>query len=274
MSTSVNQTNTATLTKEGMPQRLAPEDPAPVPFSRLVAVELRKLIDTRAGRWLLITIGLVTAAVIVIVMCTGSADHDKDFGTFLFATVVPQSILLPILGIMAVTSEWSQRTGLVTFTLEPRRARIAWSKLGAAATMGVAVVAAAFVLAAAAALLCQGIRGSSPDWSMDWQGCAGLLLMQLIGIATGVAFGMLLQNTPGAIVAYLFIPTVWSIVSDISWMQTVGRWADTNRTVQPLLDGHMSGAQWAHLVVSVLIWVAVPLAGGLWRVTHSEVKSA
>jgi len=42
----------------------------------------------------------------------------------LVLSVLPQSWLLPVLGIMAVTSEWTQRTGLVTHTLEPRRSRI------------------------------------------------------------------------------------------------------------------------------------------------------
>ena len=37
-----------------------------VPLGRLVQVELRKLTDTRAGRWLLLTIALLTAAVVTI----------------------------------------------------------------------------------------------------------------------------------------------------------------------------------------------------------------
>ena len=37
-----------------------------IPFARLVHVELRKQLDTRAGRWLLIALGLVTALVMVV----------------------------------------------------------------------------------------------------------------------------------------------------------------------------------------------------------------
>ena len=37
-----------------------------VPFSRLLRVELRKLVDTRAGFWLLAAIGIITVAVIVV----------------------------------------------------------------------------------------------------------------------------------------------------------------------------------------------------------------
>ena len=37
-----------------------------VPFGRLVRVELRKLADTRAGRWLLISIAALTLIVLII----------------------------------------------------------------------------------------------------------------------------------------------------------------------------------------------------------------
>ena len=37
-----------------------------IPFSRLVKVELRKMVDTRAGRWLLISIAGLTALVLAI----------------------------------------------------------------------------------------------------------------------------------------------------------------------------------------------------------------
>ena len=36
---------------------------AAVPFSRLLRVELRKMVDTRAGFWLLVAIGILTVAV-------------------------------------------------------------------------------------------------------------------------------------------------------------------------------------------------------------------
>ncbi len=256
--------------------RIAGGEPAAVPFGRLVRLELRKLIDTRAGRWLLVAIGLATLAVVTILMFTGTVGRDTDFRTFLAATSIPQGILLPVLGIMTVTSEWSQRTGLVTFTLEPRRLRVGWSKLVAACLMGLVVIVAAVALAAVATELTDLLRGSDPVWwnSGTAEGMFGLLVAQLVGIAIGVALGMLIQNTPGAIVAYLFLPTLWSMVSTISWMQTAGEWADTNQTLGPLIDGDISGMQWAHLAVSVLVWVVVPLTAGMWRVTRSEVTSA
>src|SRR4051812_1823564 len=87
-----------------------------VPFGRLLRAELRKLMDTRAGFWLLTAIGLITVAVVVVFLCVADADQ-LTYMNFVGATATPQSLLLPVLGILAVTAEWSQRTGLVTFTL-------------------------------------------------------------------------------------------------------------------------------------------------------------
>ena len=56
------------------------------------------------------------------------------------------SFLLPILAIMLVTSEWSQRTALVTFTLEPRRSRVVLAKLVVAQLFTVLTLVVAFVV--------------------------------------------------------------------------------------------------------------------------------
>ena len=87
-------------------------------FGRLLLVELRKLVDTRASRWLLISIAAVTA-LIVLIFFLASHQRDRTFSNFTGATGALQSFLLPVLPIMLVTGEWSQRTALTTFTLPP-----------------------------------------------------------------------------------------------------------------------------------------------------------
>ena len=78
----------------------------------------------------------------------------------------------------------------------------------------------------------------------------------------------------GAVVAFLILPTLWTILGSFSWAESVAHWADTNRTLSPLYDGTMQGDDWAKLLVSLLIWLALPMIVGIWRMTHSEVKSA
>ena len=66
--------STATTTHRSTPQPPRPHVTA-VPFTRLLRFELRKLVDTRAGFWLLTAIGLITVAVIVVFLFVADPDH-------------------------------------------------------------------------------------------------------------------------------------------------------------------------------------------------------
>lgn len=243
-----------------------------ITFGRLVHVELRKLVDTRAGRWLLIAIGVITVLVMGIMLFTAQA-KDMTFENFLLGSAVPQGILLPILGILAVTTEWSQRTGLVTFTLEPRRSRVAAAKLVSAVIMALVAVAVALAIAALATVIAVTTRDGIGSWSLGASILGGAVLLQVLEVAQGVGFGMLLLNTPAAIVAYLALPTAWSILGGlISGLEPYAKWLDMGRTSEPLLAGTMNTDAWLHLSVSAGVWVVLPIALGAWRLIRREVK--
>ncbi|HEY6891212.1 MAG TPA: hypothetical protein VI300_25630, partial [Solirubrobacter sp.] len=87
-----------------------------VSFPRLTLVELRKMVDTRAGFWLQLLTGGVTLAVVAL-FCIFGETKDLVFRDMFALAITPASILLPIVGILLVSSEWSQRTALITFTL-------------------------------------------------------------------------------------------------------------------------------------------------------------
>ena len=61
-------------------------------------------------------------------------------------------LLLPVIGVMAMTSEWTQRTALTTFTLSPRRVRVQLAKFVSAIVLSVVVLTATALLALAATL--------------------------------------------------------------------------------------------------------------------------
>src|SRR4051812_30085151 len=91
---------------------------ARVPFARLVKVELRKTYDTRAGIWLLgITAFLAAAFMVIVLIVVLVQDQSIKLDDFVGIANFTSGFLLPVLGIMLVTSEWSQRTAMVTFTL-------------------------------------------------------------------------------------------------------------------------------------------------------------
>ena len=99
----------------------------PIPTTRLVKIELRKMFNTRSGFWMLVSIGVlsVIATGAVIIFAPDSAVTYENFAT---AIGLPMSVILPMIAILAVTSEWSQRSGLTTFTLVPSRGRVIGAK--------------------------------------------------------------------------------------------------------------------------------------------------
>lgn len=243
-----------------------------VPFGRVLHVELRKMVDTRAGLWMLIVMGAISVVVVTAVLIWGD-DSDFTLESFLQLNALVLVLLLPIVGIMAATSEWSQRTGLVTFTLEPRRGRVVVAKVLAAVLLGLGLIAVAFLASAAAQLVAVAVHGVDGGWSLSWGVGLGLVLALTIFVLQGVAFGFAVLNTAVAIVASLVLPTVWSIASGlISWLEKAGAWLDLNRVTDPLTTGAMHGEDWAHLATSAAVWIGVPMAVGVWRVLTREVK--
>ena len=137
-----------------------------IPFGRLVSVEVRKMVDTRAGRWLLISTGLVTALVLVPAVGRRGQDLTVSFGDFMVGMNTPMGVFLPVLGIMAVTQEFGQRTALTTFTQVPSRLRVFGAKF--VATLGLAVVAVVvgLLLAFLANVLYGALSGSEAIWGI------------------------------------------------------------------------------------------------------------
>lgn len=257
---------TATLdVTRGAPVTRAPS------AARLTLVELRKLADTRAGFWLLAVIVLATVGTSTILLGWGE-EADRNFaGLFGFA-MLPPGVLLPVLGVLSVTSEWSQRTALTTFTLVPARGRVMAAKLAAGVLIGVAATAAAAVLSAAANLLAEPLGGDG-SWSLDsslvWQ----CLALQVLFVLMGVGFGALLLNTPLAIVTFFALPMVWSIlVGTIKALGTAAKWLDINVTTMAMTEPDMTGGEWARVGVSAAVWVVLPLVLGTARVLRREIS--
>ena len=241
-----------------------------VPFTRLVSVELRKMRDTRAGLWLLIAIALITAAIITLFFILADPD-ERIFINFMAITATPQGFLLPVLGILLVTSEWGQRTTLTTFALEPSRTRVIAAKVVAALVLG----AAAIVIAIAIAALATAIGGASDPWANIGADDIGkFALLQVSGILQGLAFGLIFLNSAGAIVTYFVLPIAFSIVANL-WgaLRDIAAWVDLNTAQQPLFGAvDMTGEQWGQFATASLIWIALPLVAGLVRVVRAEVK--
>ncbi|MGL5866264.1 MAG: ABC transporter permease [Dermatophilaceae bacterium] len=244
---------------------------AGVPLARLFRVELRKLLDTRAGRWLAGVTALIAVLVVAAVLIWGESS-DLAFAELIPLAMLPLGSLLPVLGILTATAEWSQRTGMVTFVLEPHRGRVVAAKVAAAAVLGLGVVGTAF---AGAAVLYLGVvvtRGLAADWSVPGDVVGGVALAMVVVLVQGVAFGLLFLNTPLAIVVSLVLPTAFSLIGGLaSGFAEVARWLDLSTVIEPLLAGAMTSADWAHLGTASVVWVGLPLGVGTWRVLTAEI---
>lgn len=251
----------------------------PIPFPRLVGVEIRKMVDTRAGLWLLISIGVATAVVLVVQLWAGVASESLalTFSSFMTGMRTPMGILLPVLGILVVTQEWSQRTALVTFTQVPSRLTVLAAKFAATMLVALAALAVGLLLATLANLLYGAISTDPTVWGVGPGDIAGYLLLHVFGLATGFAFGTLFLSSAVAIVLYFVysfvLPGLLGLGAFLmEWFAKLQPWIDFNAAQQPLISGSLSGREWAHLAVSGLIWLVTPLVVGMWRVLRAEVK--
>ncbi|MGV9713602.1 ABC transporter permease [Gordonia sp. NPDC003424] len=248
-----------------------------IPLSRLVTVELRKLVDTRAGFWLAMVVGIGCVVVVVAQILLRRDDLSAlGFESFVRMMNTPTGMLLPVMAVLLVTAEWGQRTAAATFTLEPRRERVLLAK---ALTVVITAIAAVVVVLTIAALgtVLAGLLYADPAgaWDFSTAGLVNLLVVQLFGLFLGFAFAVLILNTPGAIVGYFAVPTLTALATQLipSFGDRIGEWVSVGATNAPFeTTDWATGGEWARLLVSAVIWIGIPLTLGLIRVLRTEIK--
>jgi hypothetical protein len=219
-------------------------------LARLVLVELRKSVDTRSGVWLLASVGVLT------VVLGLSERADSPVAT----AQLPVSVLLPLVGLLSVTSEWSTRSAVGTFSLVPSRLRVIAAKAAAASL--VAVAGGGFALAV-------GVAGGGDASVLV---ASRLLLIDWVTMMCGLAFGLLVLYSAPAVATYYVVPIGWSIVGRLLPWDAVAPWLDIGRSRVPLAAPGVTGREWAMFLTSCLLWVALPAAVGVWRVRRASVS--
>jgi len=241
-----------------------------VPLLRLVKVEMRKMIDTRSGLWLIIAIVAITA-LITVIFFFAAPDDDRVFLNYIGIMATPQGFLLPVMGILLITQEWTQRTGMVTFTLEPHRGKVIAAKVIAALVFGLLAVLVATVIASIAT----GVSGAPGAWAdIGSDDFAKFTLLQVTGVLQGLAFGLIFLNSAAAIVTFFVLPIAFSIVASL-WgaLEDIAPWVDLGTSQVPLFEGtNLTGEQWWQVLTGTVIWVVLPFLAGLIRVLRAELK--
>ena len=226
-----------------------------IPFGRLFAVELRKTVDTRAGRWLIgITVGLALLAKRSSCGVVAAQDDAARSATSSALSAFVSSVLLPVARHHAGDQRVEPAHAMTTFTLEPRRTRIVLAKLLAGVALTAFVVVFALVIGLICTLLYGALQGPI-DWTFGWSGFFGFVINQTFAMLGGFALACLLLNTPAAIVAFFayryVLPTLLAIGSALmDWFSHLAPWIDFQSASAELYDMPLTGSQWGHLAVS------------------------
>jgi ABC-2 type transport system permease protein len=238
-------------------------------FGRLTRIELRKMLDTRSGLWFSAAVAAVTL-ITVIITSQVKGGHDATLARLFNNSVEPAAILLPVLGVLLVCGEWSQRTTLTTFTLVPDRGRILSAKLAAAILLAIGAFA---VCLACSVIFGELLSAPGGAGSLSIVVLAQGLVFLTSTMVIGVAFGAAIMLSAPAIVIYLALPTAWDALSStIHPLKTLSHWLAIGPTLGPLATHSFSASDWAHAGTTLALWLAVPLIIGVWRFAHRDVN--
>jgi len=247
-----------------------------VPLNRVIQVELRKMFDTRSGFWLMASI-VIIALLTTVGVVAFAPDTDLTYYTFAKAIGFPMTVVLPMIAILSITGEWSQRSGLTTFTLVPHRDRIILAKTLSSVAVAVTSMLFAFAIGALGNVVGTAIAGTEMVWDVSLARGANIVLGSLLCLLTGTMLGMLFRSSAGALVAFFvyafLLPTVSGVLASIQdRFRDLQPWVDFNYAQGALFSGTLTGEQWANVAVTTATWLVLPALLGLRLVMRSEVK--
>jgi hypothetical protein len=247
-----------------------------IPLSRVIGVELRKMFDTRSGFWLMASIaiaGIGTTVGIILI----APESDLTYYTFARAVGFPMAIILPMIAALSITGEWSQRSGLSTFTMVPHRHRVIGAKMLTSLAVGFAAMVFAFAVGAIGNVVGSAINDTTTVWDVSVAEGANIVLGSLLCLLTGTMLGMLFRSSVGALVGYVayafVLPSLYGVLlTSVDWFPDVQPWIDLNLAESFLFEGQVTGQQWANIAVTAGMWIILPALVSLRLVMRSEVK--
>jgi hypothetical protein len=247
-----------------------------IPLTRIVAVELRKSFDTRSGMWLLASIVIAAIATTGAILAWAPREQ-FSYSQFVLAIGMPMTVILPIIAALSVTAEWTQRTGLATFTLVPHRGRVLLAKGVASVLVAAAATIVTFSVAAVGNLISAQVAGNTPVWNRDAAALAAFAAAITLLMLTGFMLGALIRNSAGAVVSYMVYAFVAPgalalLAMSQEWFRDLRPWIDAKFNQDALMQGGLSGDQGWHLAVTTLVWLVIPLTVSVISVLRSEVK--
>ncbi len=182
---------------------------------RLIRGELVKLRTTQVWFWLL----LATVAVAVLLVVAGIASHDgvRDAGDVpsLFATSAQADLIVFVLGVLGVTTEFRYQTITPTVLQTPSRWAVVGAKMITYAIVGVLYALVSVLLQIAVAVPWLSAKGIHVDFGAPgvWHALLGVIAVVALFGVIGLGVGALLRNQIVAVVVgILFLAVVENIL--------------------------------------------------------------
>lgn len=240
--------------------------------STMVLVELRKSVNTRAGKGLLLT-ALGVIAIFAMISATTLSGAQIDVAEMLRFAAAPLFILMPTVAMISVTTEWTTRSAMTTFLLNPRRSQVAVSKLLAGWILSIG----ALIVAAGLCWLIGGLVAAATGSRITFE--AGALLGSftycLISIVAlnllAMAIGSIVISTAlGVAIFFLFTAGIDGLVGLVfpAWSS----YLSFNAGLDAIANISLTGSNALPSVIAVAFWLAVPAVIGLQLFRTREIR--
>jgi hypothetical protein len=232
----------------------------------LVRAELLKVRTTRAPYFLALAGVLLSMLGVLGNALTAGQQTlppltDPAMARTVYASAGGVTSLIPVIGILIMTTEYRFMTVTSTFLVTPRRGRVVTAKMVAAALVSALIGAVSVILsfALAAVILSVKTHAAVPA-TTQLQIAGGVLLSCALYGILGVSVGALIKNQVAAVVVAL----VWTFVVEalvVALLPSVGKWLPAGAN-NAILQGSRPGASFLPVWGGALVLVgyAVVLA--------------
>jgi ABC-type transport system involved in multi-copper enzyme maturation permease subunit len=239
-------------------------------------------VSLRSTRWILAAF-VVTGVVFGVVISAATGAHYPDASATTrahwdptnntLAGLIPGYLIIPVLGVLMITSEHGSGSIRSTLAAVPRRHEVLLAK---AVVFGVVAFVVDEVVTFAAFLGGQPVMGSAPNASLGQPGVVRALVLSgafiaLLGIF-GLGLGAIVRNSGAAVAIYaglaLLVPDLFLALPGNAWrFGPITILANSVSATKLMPDVLSPGTGFAAMVV----YTAVALGAGCYVLAHRDV---
>lgn len=241
----------------------------PLRFTALVRVETRKILDIPSGRGVLVCVAAL--AVVVSIWQLFTSDQEQlSVPVYLMGPVQMVCMITPLIGLITMTSEFTQRTALSTFTLAPWRLRVLWAKAIAATAVTIATTIVAIAIAMVGAWTTSAITDTPAMYNGVGDTIRGLLLTSILTSILALAIGALVAQTAIAASVYFIAPVAFSVLAT-AVLKDAAPWFDIFAAFDRL-GSNDPFVELGQTGTSLMLWVVIPAVLGAASAVRREIK--